>query len=319
MYCWSMEIPQTLLEAIKHFADPKNCRDFMIAVRWDDGIVRCPHCGSEKVTFLAKANLYNCNSKHPKQKFSLKVGTIFEDSPIGLDKWLPAAWLLTNCKNGISSYELARALGITQKASWHVLHRLRHAMTETGLKLGGTAPVEVDETFVGGKVKNMHRNKRPKGTVYGTANKTIVMGMLERGGKVRAGVVDDRKLHNMRPMLEANVHAGSHIITDEHSNYPLIAKENDFLHEVIEHANEYVRGHIHTNGIENFWALLKRGLHGTYISVDAAHLNAYVAEQVFRFNHRDDCNDAGRFIQIMSQIVGKRLTYAELTARQSTN
>lgn len=314
-----MEIPQTLLEAIKHFADPKNCRDFMIAVRWDDGIVRCPHCGSEKVTFLAKANLYNCNSKHPKQKFSLKVGTIFEDSPIGLDKWLPAAWLLTNCKNGISSYELARALGITQKASWHVLHRLRHAMTETGLKLGGTAPVEVDETFVGGKVKNMHRNKRPKGTVYGTANKTIVMGMLERGGKVRAGVVDDRKLHNMRPMLEANVHAGSHIITDEHSNYPLIAKENDFLHEVIEHANEYVRGHIHTNGIENFWALLKRGLHGTYISVDAAHLNAYVAEQVFRFNHRDDCNDAGRFIQIMSQIVGKRLTYAELTARQSTN
>jgi hypothetical protein len=145
------------------------------------------------------------------------------------------------------------------------------------------------------------------------------MGMLERGGKVRAGVVEDRKLHNMRPMLEANVLPGAHIITDEHVNYPLIAKENDYLHEIIDHANEYVRGHVHTNGIENFWALLKRGLGGTYVSVDAAHLNSYVAEQVFRFNHREDCNDAGRFIQVMSQIVGKRLTYAELTARQRPN
>jgi hypothetical protein len=191
-------------------------------------------------------------------------------------------------------------------------------MTETGLKLGGNAPVEVDETFVGGKVKNMHRNKRPKETVFGNANKTIVMGM-ERGGTVRGGVVYDRKLHNMRPMLEANVHEGSHVITDERSNYPMIAKENDYRHEIIDHTNAYVRDHIHTNGIENFGALLKRGLHGTYVSVDAALLNAYVAEQVFRFNHREDCNDAGRFIQIISQIVGKRLTYAELTTRQSTN
>jgi len=263
---------------------------------------------------MENANLYNCNTKHPKRKFSLKVGTIFEDSPIGLDKWLPAVWLLTNCKNGISSYELARAVGITQKAAWHVLHRVREAMTETGLKIGGNGPVELDETFIGGKPKNMHRNKQPK--KYGD-NKTIVMGMLERGGKVRAGVIADRKLPSMRPMLEANVERGSHIITDEFYNYTYLAKENDHMHEVIEHATNYVQDHIHTNGIENFWALLKRGLSGTYVSVDAAHLNSYVAEQVFRFNHRDDCNDAGRFIQIMSQIVGKRLTYAELTARQS--
>jgi transposase-like protein len=315
-----MQVPQTLLEAIRHFANPANCREFMIATRWDDGIVRCPHCGSEGVKYMEKWDRYICNEKHPKRQFSLKVGTIFEDSPIGLDKWLPAAWLLTNCKNGISSYELARALGITQKAAWHVLHRVRHAMTETGLKIGINAPVEIDETFVGGKAGNMHKAKRDKTLSYhGGGNKTIVVGMLERGGKVRAGVVEDRKLHNMRPILDANVHPCSHIITDEFANYPTIARENDHLHEIINHADAYVRGHVHTNGIENFWALLKRGLAGTYVSVDAAHLNSYVAEQVFRFNHRDDCNDAGRFIQVMSQIVGKRLTYAELTARQRPN
>lgn len=315
-----MKVPHTLIEAIRHFANPANCREFMIATRWDDGIVRCPHCGSEGVKYMGKWDRYICDQKHPKRQFSLKVGTIFEDSPIGLDKWLPAAWLLTNCKNGISSYELARALGITQKAAWHVLHRVRHAMTETGLKIGFNAPVEADETFVGGKVKNMHRSKRKQNESYqGGGNKAIVMGMLERGGKVRAGVIENRKLHNMRPMIEANIHAGSHLITDEHANYTIIAKEQDYLHDVIVHANEYVRGNVHTNGIENFWALLKRGLSGTYVSVDAAHLNSYVAEQVFRFNHRDDCNDAGRFIQVMSQIVGKRLTYAELTARQRPN
>jgi transposase-like protein len=315
-----MDMPQTLLDAIKHFADPKNCRDFMVAVRWDDGIVRCPYCGNDKVSYMEKSNLYFCPTKHPKQKFSLKVGTIFEDSPIGLDKWLPAAWLLVNCKNGISSYELARALGITQKAAWHVLHRLRHAMTETGLQIGANAPVEADETFVGGKLKNMHKAKRAKnkGKMHGE-NKTVVLGLLERGGKVRAGVIENRHRHNMQPMIEANLVPGTHLITDEFVNYAVVAKENDYIHEVINHVEGYVRGHVHTNSIENFWALLKRTLSGSYVSVDAAHLNSYVAEQVFRFNHRNDCNDAGRFIQVMSQIVGKRLTYAELTARQRYN
>jgi transposase-like protein len=311
-----MKAPQTLIEAIRYFADPKNCREFMIATRWDDCKVRCPYCGSGNVTFMEKANLYNCNTKHPRRKFSLKVGTIFEDSPIGLDKWLPAAWLITNCKNGISSYELARALGITQKAAWHVLHRIREAMTETGLKIGANAPVEIDETHVGGKAKNMHKNKRATTSYKGGGNKTIVMGLLERGGKVRAGVIEDRKMKNMQPLMDAHLEPGSHIITDEFSTYPFLARTGDHLHEVIEHATAYVNGHVHTNGIENFWALLKRSLSGTYVSVDAAHLNSYVAEQVFRFNHRDDCNDAGRFIQVMSQIVGKRLTYAELCSRQ---
>jgi transposase-like protein len=315
-----MEIPQTLLEAVKYFADPAHCREFMIATRWDDGIVRCPTCDSQNVKYMAKWDRYICDQKHPKRQFSLKVGTIFEDSPIGLDKWLPAAWLITNCKNGISSYEIARALGITQKAAWHVLHRIRHAMTETGLQIGANAPVEADETFVGGKLRNMHKDKRAqnKGKLHGM-NKTVVLGLLERGGKVRAGVIEDRKLPNLQPAIEANLLPGSHLITDEFVNYALVAKENNYIHEVINHCEEYVRGHVHTNGIENFWALLKRTLSGSYVSVDAAHLNSYVAEQVFRFNHRNDCNDAGRFIQVMTQIVGKRLTYAELTARQRTN
>ena len=313
-----MDTPQTLLEAVKHFADPKNCRDFMIAVRWDDGIVRCPYCGSDKVTFLENANLYNCNTKHAKRKFSLKVGTIFEDSPIGLDKWLPAAWLLVNCKNGVSSYEIARALGITQKAAWHVLHRIRYAMTDTGLKLGINGPVEIDETFVGGKIKNMHKSKLDKSMAYqGRGNKAIVMGMLERGGKVKAKVIATRKKHDMSPVITASVEAGAHIITDEMTTYANL--ETSYNREIINHACEYVNGHVHTNGIENFWALLKRGLAGTYISVEPIHLDAYVAEQVFRYNHREDCNDAGRFIQVMSQITGKRLTYAELTQRQSLN
>jgi transposase-like protein len=310
-----MDTPQTLLDAIKHFADPKNCRDFMIAVRWDDGIVRCPYCGSDKVKFMEKANLYFCPTKHPKQKFSLKVGTIFEDSPIGLDKWLPAAWLLVNCKNGISSYEVARALGITQKAAWHVLHRIRYAMTDTGLKLGINAPVEIDETFVGGKAKNVHKSKRRKDGYQNGNGKAVVLGMLERGGKVRAGVIEGRKKEHLEAPIHANVEPGANIMTDELPTYQFVAHDT-YVHDIINHVEGYVRGHVHTNGIENFWALLKRGLSGTYISVEPFHLDAYVAEQVFRFNHRDTCNDAGRFIQVMSQITGKRLTYAALTSQR---
>ena len=313
-----MKVPQTLIEAIRHFANPANCREFMIAARWDDCIVRCPICGSDKPKYMAKWDRYICDNKHPKRQFSLKVGTIFEDSPIGLDKWLPAAWLLVNCKNGISSYELARALGITQKAAWHVLHRIRYAMTDTGLKLGITGPVEVDETFVGGKIKNMHKAKRVAGMAYqGSGNKAIVFGMLERGGRVKAKVISTRKKQHIDPVMTESVEAGAHIVTDEMTTYGNL--ETPYNRDVINHALEYVNGHVHTNGIENFWALLKRGLAGTYISVEPIHLDAYVAEQVFRFNHREDCNDAGRFIQVMSQITGKRLTYADLTQRQTLN
>jgi transposase-like protein len=314
-----METPKTLLEAIRFFEDAENCRLFMIATRWADGIVRCPRCGSESVSYMPNARQYHCKAKHKKSKFSLKVGTIFEDSPIGLEKWLPAAWLISNCKNGISSYEVARALGITQKSAWHMLHRLRHAMVEDDGKIGINGPVEIDETFVGGKLKNMHKKKiNRKHAHNGGSGKAIVLGMLERGGKVKAHTIIDRKKNNIDPVVTATIEDGSHIITDEFAVYANLT--TTYYHEVINHLEGYVCEHIHTNGIENFWSLLKRGLTGTYISVEPFHLQAYVAEQVFRYNNRKDMNDGARFVKVLSQIVGKRLTYAELTGRlQASN
>jgi transposase-like protein len=288
----------------------------MISARWPDGIVRCPVCNSERVTYLAKANVYKCKTVHPKQKFSLKTGTVFEDSPIGLEKWLPASWLLSNCKNGVSSYELSRDLGVTQKTAWFMLHRIRTAMVETDGKIGGNGHVEVDETFVGGKVKNMHKNKLKKDFSYqGGGNKAIVIGMLERGGKVRAKVIQSRHKAEIDPVMTQHVEAGSNIITDEFNTYGFLS--TPYQRDVINHAMEYVNGHIHTNGIENFWSLLKRGLTGTYISVEPAHLDAYVVEQVYRYNNRKDLDDAGRFSKLMSQVNGKRLTYAELTGKEA--
>ena len=188
-----MNTPKTLQEAIQYFSDFENCRQFMIAVRWADGKVRCPYCGSEKVTYLERARLYRCYGKHPKQKFSLKIGTVFEDSPIPLQKWLPAVWLLASCRNGISSYEIHRAIGVTQKTAWFMLHRIRYAMqSESFVKLGGPgSEIESDETFVGGKAKNMHKSKREQfkiareSSTTGDANlvnKTAVWGLLDLSG-----------------------------------------------------------------------------------------------------------------------------------------
>ncbi len=243
-----------------------------------------------------------------------------EDSPIGLVKWLPAMWLLCNCKNGISSYELARDLGITQKSAWLMLHRIRAAMQSGSFfKLGLSGnPVEVDETFVGGESNNMHKSKRlAKGiTAQGSkAGKVIVQGVLERGGKVKAMVVPDRKKKTLQANVNEHVTKGSEVFTDELLSYYGLNKE--YVHAVINHAESYVRGRVHTNGMENFWSLLKRGLNGTYIAVEPYHIDRYLDEQVFRYNNRatkeNPLNDADRFALAVSQIVGKRLTYAELT------
>jgi transposase-like protein len=314
---------KTLQEAIVHFADRENCRKFMVFLRWPDGEVKCPYCGATKLTWLAKAGLYRCYGEHPKQKFSLKVGTVFEDSAIGLEKWLPAVWLLANCKNGISSYEMARDLGVTQKSAWFMNHRIRLAMrTKTFLKLGGTGgPVEVDECFIGPKPQAMHAARRLKLQVgeNGYADKVAVFGALDRDTRqVRAKVVPNVKRETLQNEILNQIEGKSTIYSDGWSGYNGL-KAQEFIHETVNHIDQYVKGQVHTQGIENFWSLLKRGLKGTYIAVEPFHLDRYLDEQVFRFNNRatkdNPLDDADRFMLAASQIVGKRLTYAELTGK----
>jgi len=314
--------PQTLQEAIIYFANTDHCLEYLANKRWPDG-VWCPTCGRTDVSFLATQRKWQCKSRHDHRQFSVKVGTIFEDSPLGLEKWLPAAWMIGNCKNGVSSYELAKALGVTQKTAWFMLHRLRLAMQRGSLmKIGGSgSPVEVDETYIGGKARNMHKSRKHRVQLCGrsTGNKSAVMGMLERDGEVRTMVFPTgrREKKMMDDAIHEHITSGAHVITDEFVNYQSLSPE--YMHEVINHLQGYVRGHIHTNGIENFWSLLKRGLGGTYVSVEPFHLFRYVDEQVFRYNNRktpkQNITDADRFNMVLSNITGKRLTYAEVTGK----
>jgi RNase P/RNase MRP subunit p29 len=313
-----MEEPKTLQQAILYFADPDRCIAYLASSRWPDGVAVCPTCGRKDVAYVAKRRVWQCKSRHPKAQFSIKVGTIFADSPISLDKWLMAMWMVANCKNGISSYEIHRGIKVTQKTAWFMLHRIRLSMMEDSGKLTGT--IEMDEIFIGGKIKNMHKSKRPKGTgfsgkVVAATAKTIVVGMVERGGRVRAEVVIDRTREVLHALADKHIADGSTLITDEWHPY----KESNFQHEIINHAESYARGLVHTNGIENFWSLLKRGLGGTYISVEPFHLFRYIDEQAFRYNNRatkdNPLNDGDRFAAVVSQIVGRRITYAELTGK----
>lgn len=294
----------------------------MVEIRWPNGVVQCPYCGSEKVTYLEKARVYRCYGDHPRQKFSLKVGTIFEDSPIPLEKWLPAVWFLVNCKNGISSYEIHRALGVTQKSAWFMLHRIRLAMqTKSFLKLGGRGcEIEADETFIGGAARFMHRSRKDRYTAAqrGKGDKTAVFGILERGGELRTTVLPNNRKHHVQGEIRRHVKAHSAIYTDALMSYQGL-KHQDFAHEVIDHAEKYVDGRIHTNGLENFWSLLKRGLKGTYISTEPFHLFRYLDEQTWRYNNRatEELNvtDGDRFRMAMGQITGKRLTFKEVTGK----
>lgn len=306
--------PKTLQEAIRYFSDDDVCIQSVAAMRWPDGKPTCPACGHKEHWYLKTQRRWKC--KECWKQFSVKVGTIFEDSPLGLDKWLTAMWLLVNCKNGVSSWEIHRAIGVTQKSAWFMLHRLRLVLQSGSLtKIGGSgAPVEVDETFVGGKARNMHKDKRLRLKVRENNNaKTIVMGMLERDGKVRTRVIPGRKQTVLNQIVRECVENGSTVMTDEHCGY--MGLSDDYTHEVINHLEKYVSGKVHTNGIENFWSLLKRELNGTYIAVEPFHLFRYVDEQAFRFNNRIEMDDSDRFRLALSQIAGKRLTYAELIGR----
>jgi transposase-like protein len=304
--------PNTLQEAILYFASADNCREYLVAHRWPDGVT-CPRCGSKNVLFQAKYNRWQCGSKHELRQFTSKTGTIFEDSPLGLDKWLLAMWMVVNCKNGVSSYEIHRDIGVTQKTAWFMNHRIRKALgMPCEEKLNGE--VEVDETFIGGKARNMHMDKRERRiTGTGGKDKTMVMGVLERGGNVRTMVVASRKKNALQSEVKRHVEAGAALYSDALKSYDGLSQE--YAHQVIDHAVAYVDGKVHTNGLENFWSLLKRSINGTYVSVEPFHLFRYLDEQSYRFNNRR-LTDAERFHHAVCGIVGKRVMYKELTGKQ---
>lgn len=303
--------PKTLLEAVKYFSDPGTALGCMVAIRWPDGIT-CPRCESTEHSFVRTRRIWICRGC--KKHFSVKLGTIMEDSPIGLDKWLSAIWLIVNAKNGISSYEVHRALGITQKSAWFLLHRIRKAM-QTGSFNKLMGDVEVDETFIGGKARNMHRSVRERRLQGGRGmeGKVAVVGLLERHGEVRTAVIPSTKRGALHSEVRKHVEEGANVYSDALRSYRGL--EIDYTHKVINHAEKYVDGLVHTNGIENFWTLLKRTIKGTYVSVEPFHLFRYLDEQSFRFNSRKG-NDSDRFIKAAQNITGKRVTYKQLTGKE---
>lgn len=315
------ELPTTLLEAARYFEVFENCREFLVGLRWPDGKVKCPQCGSEKVTYLASAKLWKCYAKHPKAKFSLKTGTIFEDSPLPLDKWLVALWLIVNSKNGVSSCEMARTIGITQKSAWFMAHRLRWALHHGGIdKLSGR--VEVDETYIGAKARNMHKKQREArlaGRKGGLEGKVAVQGMLERTSdvrhsQVRLHVVEGSARKHLMPNVLGTIEPLTKVYTDALKSYEKMPE--DFFHEMIDHADKYVEGEVHTNGLENFWSLLKRSINGTYVAVEPFHLFRYLDEQSFRFNNRKAAGDFSRFFMAAARIVGRRLMWKQLVGSE---
>jgi transposase-like protein len=316
--------PKTLQSAIFYFANPDNCVNYLVARRWADG-VSCPTCGRTDVTYVPARRVWQCKTRHSKCQFSVKVGTIFEDSPISLDKWLMVMWMVANCKNGVSSWEIHRSIGVTQKTAWFMLHRIRLALGEPlEGKMGGEdgGPVEVDESFVGPDPRKMHNARRlrlKKGENAGS--KAVVMGMLDRDRReVRAKVIPNVKRETLQSAILSEIETGATVYTDGYPGYDHLAAQ-EYVHETVNHVEEYVRGQVHTQGIENFWSLLKRGLTGTYIAVEPFHLDRYVGEQVFRYNNRatkdNPLTDADRFALAVTQIVGKRITYKELTGKDT--
>jgi transposase-like protein len=327
-------VPETLQEAIRYFSDLDACHQFAVSIRWPEGVV-CPRCGAtDSASFVKTRRIFNCLAC--KKQYSVKVGTIFEDSPLGLDKWFMAMWMLVNCKNGVSSYELSRDLGVTQKSAWFMLGRLRLAIQNGSIekaKLSGE--LEADETFVGGKAKNMHNDvRRKKITGRGASGKAIVAGVLQRGetyideqtgeelkttSQVVVGVIPDTSEKSIGNLVTSNAEEGSALNTDAHPAYRALSAK--YGHEFVDHAIKYVEGKVHTNGLENFWSLVKRAIKGTYVSVEEAHLFRYLDEQTFRFNERDcggksyagyKAGDSIRFVKALRGVTGKRLTYQEL-------
>lgn len=306
-----METPKTLLQAARYFADLDVCEKFMRDIKWHGDEPACPHCGSNRIGEVATRRLLRC--KDCRKQFSSKVGTIFEDSPLGLDKWFVAVWAIANCKNGISSHELGRAIGVTQKTAWFMLHRIRVAMECNTDKFDGTA--EMDTTYIGGKIDNMHSNRRDKflGS-RGAVGKTPVHGILQRKtenrpSQINAAVIGENGIDNTITHIKQSVKRGTHVCTDEARAYDNLAP--NYIHDAVDHSVAYVNGNVHCNGVENFWSLFKRTIKGTYVAIAPYHLFRYVAEQVYRFNYRD-MTDATRFWLLLNHVFNKRLTYRVL-------
>ncbi|HMS83810.1 MAG TPA: IS1595 family transposase [Nitrospira sp.] len=303
----SQNLPATLQEAIRYFADQQRCQDLLSAMRWPQGPV-CPRCNSLNHGYLKSRKVYQC--KDCRKQYTAKLGTIFEDSPLPLDKWFCALWMITSAKNGVSSYEVHRALKVTQKTAWFMLHRLRLALQKGSIDRKLMGDVEVDETYIGGQARNMHKDKQLKmKREEGFFRKAVVIGMLERKGEVRTAVINRASAQLIEQVVKDNVVPGSNLYSDQANAYAKVGKE--YAHQVINHAETYVKGNVHTNCIESYWSLLKRGIKGTYVSVEPFHLFRYLDEQAFRFNARKD-NDQGRFMTALSQISGKRVQYKQL-------
>jgi transposase-like protein len=316
-------MPKTLTEAIRYYSDAQTCIDAVAAMKWLDGKPVCPKCGTvegeRKHYWLDTQKRWKCYSC--RKQFSVKVDTPFEDSPLALEVWLIALWMLCNCRNGVSSYEIGRATGIAQKSAWFVLQRLRLVLKETKpVMMGETGtPVEMDECFIGGKPKNMHRSKRLKQRIgmNGYAQKTAVFGMLERGSReVRATVIPNVHRDTLQKKILENVGFGSTVYTDGWPGYDKLGTMQ-YVHDTVNHMEEYVRGEVSTQAIENFWSCLKRTLSGTYVAVEPFHMERYLDEQMFRFNNRIGHNDGSRFQKALSQVGGRRLTWVELTGKES--
>jgi transposase-like protein len=304
------KFPETLIGAVRYFSDEAVCRDFVAGLRWPNG-VRCVRCDSKELGFVSSRSLWRC--KACKYEFTVKKGTIFEDSPIALSKWLPALWMYSAFKKGVSSHQLARNLGVTQKTAWFMSHRIRLALEIGHFDLPLSGEVEADETFVGGKARFMHEHKK-KHMGTGGMGKVAVMGLLERHGEVRAHVIPSRRKRTLQNEVRASVAPGSRVYSDALRSYDGL--DGEYIHEVIDHAEGYVRDRVHTNGWENFWSLVKRIIYGTHHSVDPEHLDRYLDEATYRFNTRET-SDTTRFVSATARVIGKRITYRQLIRKDA--
>ncbi len=299
----------SLIEMLEVFGDEQACIDHLTNLRWRDGAY-CPHCGSAKVYHFSNNRAHKCGDC--RKRFSIKVGTIFEDSKISLKKWFIAIYLITSHKKGIASTQLAKDIKVTQKTAWFMLHRLRFASQSRSFNKPLNGTVEIGETFVGGKEKNKLAHKRQKGTQgRSTKTKMAVLGMVERGGNLKAKSITKVDTGTMMPIISETVESGSDVMTDEFGGYRNLSA--DYNHRYITHSvGEYVNGNIHTNTIEGAWSLFKRGVVGIHHHICRKHLDHYLNDFTYRYNTRH-LNEGERVNDFLSGC-GGRLTYRKLVS-----